>query len=189
MMIVIDYGGRAPQDGAPFGGAVQAWDLDAEIHHDYASGEDVTRPLTADERVRFAVQLAEIAEVKLRAAIAAGIADIEAARQVAALDADEATTRAGQAAALATTAGTRATAVAGWTPQTATTVTTIAALQSRTLADLQAVRAEVAALHDRDKLILTAVQELYAARALLARGVDLAYRSLVGLARIVAGRL
>ena len=189
MMIVIDYGGRAPQDGAPFGGAVQAWDLDAEIHHDYASGEDVTRPLTADERVRFAVQLAEIAEVKLRAAIAAGIADIEAARQVAALDSDEATARAGQAAALATTAGTRATAVAGWTPQTVTTVTTIAALQSRTLADLQAVRAEVAALHDRDRIILTAVQELYAARALLARGVDLAYRSLVGLARIAAGRL
>ena len=189
MMIVIDYGGRAPQDGAPFGGAVQAWDLDAEIHHDYADGGDATRPLDDGERVRFAAQLAELAEVKIRAAIAAGIADIEAARQVAALDADEAATRAGQAETLAAAAGARATTVTAWTPQTATTATTIAALQSRTLADLQAVRAEVAAQHDRDRIILTALGELYTARALLARGVDLAYRSLVGLARIVAGRL
>lgn len=188
-MMIVDYGGRAPDPDAPHEGAVQAWDLDAEVHHDYTGGGDVTRPLDGEERVRFAVQLAEIAEVKIRAAIAAGIADIEAARQVAALDADEATTRAGQAAALATIAGTRAATVTAWTPQTATTVTTIAALQSRALADLQAIRAEVAALHDRDRIIASALQELYTARALLARGVDLAYKSLVGLARIVAGSL
>ena len=166
-MIVIEAAGGQPT----------VW-LDVDGRHDVRSGVDVVTSLTSQESADLT-----------RAAIAAGIADIEAARQVAALDSDEATARAGQAAALATTAGTRATAVTGWTPQTATTVTTIAALQSRTLADLQAVRAEVAALHDRDRIILTAVQELYAARALLARGVDLAYRSLVGLARIVAGRL
>ena len=152
--------------------------LAADGRHDTRTGTDVVTPLTDAER-----------DTLTRAAIADGIADIEAARQVAALDADEATARAGQAATLATTAGARATAVTAWTPQTATTVTTISALQTRALADLQAIRAEVAALHDRDKLILTALQELYASRALLARGVDLAYRSLVGLARIVAGRL
>lgn len=164
-MIVVDYGGRAPDPDAPHDGAVQAWDLDAEVHHDYADGGDVTRPLDDEERVRFAAQLAELAEVKIRAAIAAGIAGIEAA------------TRAGQAETLAAAASARATTVTAWTPQTATTATTIAALQSRTLADLQAVRAEVAALHDRDRIILAALGELYAARALLARGVDLAYRS------------
>lgn len=45
------------------------------------------------------------------------------------------------------------------------------------------------ALHDRDRIILTAISESYTARALHGRGISLAYRALIGLARIVSGRL
>ena len=86
-MIVIEAAGGQPT----------VW-LDVDGRHDVRSGVDVVTSLTSQESADLT-----------RAAIAAGIADIEAARQVAALDSDEATARAGQAAALATTAGTRAT--------------------------------------------------------------------------------
>lgn len=152
--------------------------LDNDGRHDTRSGGDVVTPLTAAEQVTV-----------LRAAIDAGIADLEAAQQVAATDTTDAEGRAAQAQALAATAASRATTVTAWTPQTAATATTIAALQAKVLADLQAVRSEVAALHDRDRLILAALAELYTARALHSRGIALAYRCLVGLARIVGGRL
>lgn len=183
--MIYDYGGRAPQDGAPFGGAVQAWDPATLTHHDYTTGTDVTRPFTAEETVRFAAQIKAAEDAGLLAALAAGIADLESALAVAGADIAAAEARAGQAATLRDAETARAATVTAWQP-TAAGATDLATLRSRTVTDLGTVRGDLAAVHEQLATILGAVHELYAARALLARGVSLAFRDLIGLARLAA---
>ncbi len=180
-MIVIDYGGRAPDPDAPNGGAVQSWDTASLTHHDYLTGQ--SRPFTADERIRFAAQIADDERTATLAAISAGVADLQDALQVAAADITAATARAADAAAVQSAASAKATAVTSWEPSAAA-ATDLASLRAAVVADLRAVRAEVAGLHQRDALLAGALVELYTARALLARGVKLAFEDLIGLATI-----
>lgn len=140
-------------------------------------------------REQEAHDVAAAESAQIAATIAAGISDLEAAQDVAASDVADSETRAGQADQLVSAAEARVSVITGWTPQAASAATSLPQLQARVLADLHAVRGEVAALHDRDRIILTAISESYTARALHGRGISLAYRALIGLARIVSGRL
>lgn len=184
-MLIVDYGGRAPQPDAPYGGAVQAWDLATQTHHDYTTGQDVQRPFNADELVRFAAQLAAARDAGILAQIAAGIEDLQGALTVAQADITDATTRAGQATAFATATRTQKTAVTAWSP-TAAGATDLATLRARTVADLTTVRAAFADVLDRIATIGDALGELYVARSLHSQGIALAFRDLIGLAQLAA---
>lgn len=187
-MRVVDYGGRAPQPDAPYGGAVQAWDLATQTHHDYTTGQDVQRPFIDDELVRFAVQLAAARDAAILARIRHGIQDLQAALNVVTADIDDATARAGQANTLATATRVRSTATARWTP-TAATATDMATLRTKTVADLTAVRDGVVDVLDRVATVFDALRELYAARALHGQGFALAFTDLIGLAELTAGEI
>lgn len=151
--------------------------LDHDGRHDIRSGVDIVTPLRADESTQL-----------IRADIAAGIADLQAALTVASADIAAATTRQGQAVAFAAAARTQRDTVTAWSPTTSG-ATDLATLKARTVADLTTVRGAVADVLDRVATAGDAVGELYAARALLATGLSQAYRDLIYLSRLASDLL
>lgn len=139
-VIVTDYGGRAPDLTVPFGGVVQAWDLDTQTYHDYRTGVDVERPFTPEEDARFADLLLRWQIQRALDAIDAALPDLRVIRQEA--DADIAVAVADRAAvnALAAQADTLAAQTTLWTVARQQQVAAGIATLARLVADVEGWR-------------------------------------------------
>lgn len=175
-MIISDYGGRAPDPDAPFGGIVQAWDIDTQTYHDYSTGQDVARPFNDEERSRFAEQIAQIAGDQFRTAIGNGIAQLRAIQSAIWEDQPLAQERREATETFGNAAFSRSQAIAATTP-------------ALTVAYMTQVRNEVALAADRDSQIADEVGDLLAWRIRIDTGLDTICDCLIGLARLVSGRL
>lgn len=153
-------GGHDPAQ--PFSNMAFLADDSTRTFHDYTDGTDLARPYTAEENAaadqRAAQAARDAAAQRLHDELAAGIAQIVAARNAATADQAAAETVRTQAASLATTPGARATAVNAWTPKAVYTA-----------ADLTAIKAEIVFL----TTTLKAVVEAVGSNAAWRKGVDM----------------
>lgn len=134
------------------------------------------RDYTASEKAAAASQLADIARQQALdgylAELAAGIAQVSDARDVAALDAAVALALDPQIAAAVAASQAQSVTVSGWSPRA-----------TYTTADMLAIRAQLKQVIDRQTQLLQAVQALNAWRSKVDAGIGIAYSAVLWLAR------